>query len=184
MAQRPLEDYILIKNCMSMCGDLLPAIKNLEWRKHTWYNNISNSNFSHDDKELNVAMAGKSLHGAFQPYIENTLTTYFNDVVSGAAIISQISEIRFNHYFVGTTMRKHIDHIHSIFDGKNKGIPVLSIIGALNDDYKGGEFVFFEDYEVKLRAGDIMIFPSNFMYPHEVKEVTEGNRYSFASWAF
>jgi predicted 2-oxoglutarate/Fe(II)-dependent dioxygenase YbiX len=33
-------------------------------------------------------------------------------------------------------------------------------------------------------SGDILLFPSNFMFPHEVKEITKGIRYSFVSWAF
>jgi predicted 2-oxoglutarate/Fe(II)-dependent dioxygenase YbiX len=81
-------------------------------------------------------------------------------------------------------MRSHYDHIHSIFDGDRKGIPVLSILGVLNDDYKGGNFLFNDEHEVKLRQGDILIFPSIFLYPHKVKEVTEGTRYSFITWAF
>ena len=80
-------------------------------------------------------------------------------------------------------MRKHYDHIHSIFDGQRKGIPVLSILGVLNNDYKGGEFLVC-DKEFKLKQGDMIIFPSCFMFPHEVKEVTEGTRYSWISWAF
>jgi predicted 2-oxoglutarate/Fe(II)-dependent dioxygenase YbiX len=81
-------------------------------------------------------------------------------------------------------MRQHIDHIYTLFDGSVRGVPVLSIVGLLNDNYKGGEFVFFDDYEVKLKIGDIMIFPSNFMFKHEVKEILEGDRFSFVSWAF
>ena len=38
--------------------------------------------------------------------------------------------------------------------------------------------------EIKLKTGDILMFPSNFMYPHEVTECTKGTRYSFVSWAF
>ena len=30
----------------------------------------------------------------------------------------------------------------------------------------------------------MILFPSCFMYPHEVTEVTKGERYSFISWAF
>ena len=40
------------------------------------------------------------------------------------------------------------------------------------------------DKEIKLTRGDILIFPSNFMYPHKVKDITEGVRHSFVSWAF
>jgi predicted 2-oxoglutarate/Fe(II)-dependent dioxygenase YbiX len=81
-------------------------------------------------------------------------------------------------------MRSHLDHIHSLFDGKEKGIPVFSIVGNLNDDYEGAEFYFWDDYVVPLGAGDILMFPSLFMYPHGVKEARKGNRYSFVSWAW
>ena len=48
----------------------------------------------------------------------------------------------------------------------------------------GGELVFWKDKVVELKAGEIMIFPSNFLYPHEVRMVTKGTRYSFVSWAW
>jgi len=54
----------------------------------------------------------------------------------------------------------------------------------LNEGYEGGEFLFSSKYEVKLKAGDMLVFPSNFMYPHEVKELTKGERYTFVAWAF
>ena len=37
---------------------------------------------------------------------------------------------------------------------------------------------------IKINKGDILIFPSNFMYPHAVKPITKGKRYSYAAWAF
>lgn len=94
------------------------------------------------------------------------------------------SQVRFNRYGVDTRMKEHCDHIHSMFDGQRKGIPVLSILGSLNDDYKGGDLIFWQNKKIKLKAGSIMIFPSNFMYPHKVVEVTKGTRYSYVSWAW
>jgi predicted 2-oxoglutarate/Fe(II)-dependent dioxygenase YbiX len=41
-----------------------------------------------------------------------------------------------------------------------------------------------KEAEIRLKTGDILMFPSNFMYPHEVTECTKGTRYSFVSWAF
>jgi len=81
-------------------------------------------------------------------------------------------------------MALHIDHIHSLFDGKLKGVPVLSILGTLNEDYEGGEFILFEDYKINFKKGDVVIFPSNFLYPHKVEPVTKGTRYSYISWAW
>ena len=56
-------------------------------------------------------------------------------------------------------------------------------VANLNEDYEGSEF-YCRGKEIKLKTGDILLFPSNFMYPHEVKEATKGVRYSFVSWAF
>ena len=78
-------------------------------------------------------------------------------------------------------MALHADHIQSIFDGEKKGIPILSILGVLNNDYEGGEFYLIDDI-IDLKKGDVIIFPSNFMYPHKVEPVTKGTRYSYISW--
>jgi len=50
---------------------------------------------------------------------------------------------------------------------------------ALNDDFEGGQFSFFNGkYNVNLKAGQAMIFPANTYWVHEVKNVTKGKRYS------
>jgi hypothetical protein len=53
----------------------------------------------------------------------------------------------------------------------------------LNDDFEGGEFAFFDrELKYKLEKGDAILFPSNFMYPHEIMPVTKGTRYSIITW--
>ena len=54
---------------------------------------------------------------------------------------------------------------------------------ALNDDYEGGEWAFFNREKViKVPKGAAVLFPSNFMYPHEIMPVTKGTRYSVITW--
>lgn len=54
---------------------------------------------------------------------------------------------------------------------------------ALNDNFEGGGFSFFDkEFVYRLRKGSVLMFPSNFMYPHEVIPVTEGVRYSIITW--
>ena len=53
----------------------------------------------------------------------------------------------------------------------------------LNDDYEGGEFGFFDrSKKIKAAKGDVVMFPSTFMYPHEIMPVTAGTRYSIITW--
>ena len=65
---------------------------------------------------------------------------------------------------------------------------MLSAIFFLNDDYEGGELTFkntFDDTveEVEKKAGSIVIWPSNFLFPHAVKPVTSGERFTVVAWA-
>lgn len=60
---------------------------------------------------------------------------------------------------------------------------VLSMSIGLNDDYEGGEFKFWDDGEpFRLPAGCALMFPPNFMYPHQVLPVASGVRYSMITW--
>jgi predicted 2-oxoglutarate/Fe(II)-dependent dioxygenase YbiX len=65
-----------------------------------------------------------------------------------------------------------------------KAMPrAVSCSFILNDDYEGGEFAFFDrELVYKLKKGSCIMFPSNFMYPHEVMPVTSGTRYSIVTW--
>jgi len=61
----------------------------------------------------------------------------------------------------------------------------LSISICLNNNFEGGEFVFDTpegDYIFPQNEGDAVIFPSNFMYPHQVNKVTKGTRYALIAW--
>ena len=40
------------------------------------------------------------------------------------------------------------------------------------------------DKEIQLKKGDVLVFPSNFLYPHKVEPVTKGLRYSIISWVY
>jgi predicted 2-oxoglutarate/Fe(II)-dependent dioxygenase YbiX len=94
------------------------------------------------------------------------------------------TEVRFNRYREDTNMKLHCDHIHSMFDGQRKGVPTLTVLGGLNNGYEGGDLVFWQDTPITLKSGEIMIFPSNFLYPHRVDMVTKGTRYSYVSWTW
>ena len=94
------------------------------------------------------------------------------------------TEIRFNKYTKDKVMAKHCDHIHNIFDGKRKGIPTVSIVGSLTGDSEGGYVRFWGNKDYYVGKGECMYFPSNFLYPHKVTEVTKGLRYSFVSWVW
>ena len=53
----------------------------------------------------------------------------------------------------------------------------------VNDGFTGGEFAFFGGKKVvTLRKGSALLFPANFMYPHQILPVSEGTRFSVVTW--
>ena len=185
-----IEDYIIVKNTISkeICQSLVEENNKKEWKKHTWNNYADGSNTSEPTKELDIMPCTREQQDKITPALVKALDEY-QKIVSWEGEkttgqwLTKFSPIRFNKYEVGTMMRRHYDHIHSIFDGKMKGVPIVSIVGNLNEDYEGSEF-HCRGKEIRLKTGDILIFQSKFMYPHEVTECTKGTRYSFVSWAF
>tara|TARA_R110002051_G_scaffold283735_1_gene345657 strand:- start:1485 stop:2087 length:603 start_codon:yes stop_codon:yes gene_type:complete len=64
----------------------------------------------------------------------------------------------------------------------------LSLIYFVNDNYKGGDLVFRAvgtDNIIKIERNKnrLVVWPSNFIYPHSVTPVDEGTRYSVVAWA-
>jgi predicted 2-oxoglutarate/Fe(II)-dependent dioxygenase YbiX len=185
---RNIESYLKVYKVFSEedCARTVNALeeKEKEFQTHSFYN-VSDNSYQSYDHELSVAYSQIETKELIMKEIWNTLKKYISELeFQWYSSWNGYSEVRFNRYRTDTQMRLHCDHIHSMFDGQRKGIPSLSILGSLNNDYKGGELVFWDETVVELKAGEIMIFPSNFLYPHEVKLVTEGTRYSFVSWAW
>ena len=60
---------------------------------------------------------------------------------------------------------------------------VLSCSLILNDNYEGGNFVFFdEEYLIEKKKGSVVMFPSNFCFPHAVTPVSNGDRHAIITW--
>ncbi len=78
-------------------------------------------------------------------------------------------------YGEGQHFQEHHDHGYSYNC-------VVSLVGFPNDDYEGGELYFrLQNVQVKARAGDVYVFPSNFMYPHRAMPVKSGVKYSMVT---
>lgn len=94
--------------------------------------------------------------------------------------------VEFVHYTTGTNYWPHIDGQGFIKDtdtltrGNIKRD--ITCVVYFNEDYTGGELYFkFFDVEYTFKAGDVIIYPSNWPYIHGVKPVI-GERYALVIW--
>ena len=186
-----LKDLIHIERGIipaNICDHVIQDIETREWKPHTWYTSASGSFGSEETMELDVQYSTSELQKELDPFIIKAGLAYEQKYSYPSdktkEFMSKFSLLKFNRYSSGQIMRQHHDHIRSLFDGFERGIPVFSLILNLNDDYEGADLFFWKDYVVPLGKGDIIMFPSLFLFPHGVTEATKGKRYSAASWAW
>jgi predicted 2-oxoglutarate/Fe(II)-dependent dioxygenase YbiX len=187
-----LTDYIYVARGFlddEICQKIISENQKLDdtWSQHSWTTTDVETGklkqHSRDEAELSVKGVDEETAQILIDAINNAIISYHNKIGVTGMVYSHMSHPRINRYTPGSNMAKHNDAISSLFE-KGVGRPTLSIVGVLNDNYFGGEFIMFDNMKIQVRAGDILIFPATFMYTHEVTTVTEGERWSFVSWAF
>lgn len=114
---------------------------------------------------------GYTFQKAIKKYAEHFgLNSYFN-----------IKDIQILKYTEGGHYQFHFD------DGAHNP-RTISCIFLINDDYEGGDLLFkFPNEEqffvIEKIKNRMIVWPSNFLYPHSVSPVTKGERYSVVTWA-
>lgn len=79
--------------------------------------------------------------------------------------------LRILEYREGCSIHSHSDHMLGIYG---------SCTINLNEDYEGGDFIFFRGkHKIQLKTGDLLIFPADYFWIHEVSPITKNVRYSF-----
>lgn len=59
----------------------------------------------------------------------------------------------------------------------------VSITAYLNEEYTGGDLEYKHfGLKIKPEPGDVLVFPSNYIYNHEVHPVESGVRYALVNW--
>jgi len=121
-----------------------------------------------------------------KPYIKILLDVMQKELLKYMNIFTylhqvKIQDINLLKYEVGNFYGTHIDAYHTV----NRQ---LSFIINLNQEYEGGDIIFTHPSDrksykkISFKTGDLLVFPSNFMYPHNITPVTKGIRYSCVSW--
>lgn len=182
--KQTLREFVDTIPCdLSRVKELFDRVPKEEYTDHVWY-----------DSRLYSVNLRECTSSIYAPDTDSEVSMELFHVVDKCLIeyqkkrpsmdpLSNSSVGRFNIYREGDSMDRHVDHIYSLFTPPTQGIPVLSFVGLLEDDYEGGEMILCDE-EIPLRKGDVVVFPSCFLFPHEIKKVTSGRRVSFVSWAW
>jgi len=130
----------------------------------------------------NIISKNPSIRKDIDTCLYNTINKSFNEYLlnfpAGCLNISADTGYTLLRYKKDQYITQHVDASTDISR-------IISCSIGINSGYTGGEFSFFDrQLKFPLDKGDILFFPSNFLYPHEVLPVTSGVRYSILTWLF
>lgn len=182
---KSLSDYIVTIDGVltdALCDAVLAEYKNCD----NWVKAVTAA------KKYNAERQCDAIGISFQNIIEKNLQTRKNlDSYLYASAANVIQEYRKKYPTCNIQqdtgyelLRYKIGQFYTVHTDSYKEQPrAVSCSFALNNDYEGGEFAFFDrELVYKLKKGSCIMFPSNFMYPHEIMPVTSGTRYSIVTW--
>jgi len=146
-------------------------------------------------KSINTELRSVKILSLYEEQVGNSVSNriIFNELKKGVALIEHSYKQKVSpHYFskdnyfqflyYNDEMQGHYD-FHTDYCKEHPR--QLTILIGLNskEEYVGGE-LFVQNYEegIVLGKGDVVCFPSNFMYPHKVGKVTKGERKVLVIW--
>lgn len=102
------------------------------------------------------------------------------DIAKYYPLINRVTQMDYLKYEKNNHYQFHVDQMKY----ENR---FLSCVLLLNNDYEGGQLCFKDEVtkvekEIEVKPGRLIIWPSNFFFPHAVKPVTKGTRYSIVTW--
>ena len=188
--QKHLEKYVKTYKMLdeNFCKDICKKLNYDDFERHSFKTYTDSTEYSDIDPAYSSAdnhididtykIIMDQYYTVLEKYVNELDFTWFSGW-------NGYSPPKFNWYTEGTAMKNHCDHIHSLFDGNPRGIPTLSMITTIYNNCEGGEFCMFDDYKpYNIDVGEVIIFPSMFLYPHEVKTVKKGERITMVSWVY
>lgn len=115
----------------------------------------------------------RGLHNSVSTVVKQCIDDYAKSWNISISHYDPLNFVKYSHPY--NNFDHHID------DNPDNPRTVSAVV-YLNDDYVGGEFSFsrLDDLTIKPETGDIIVLPSNYLYEHESKPVTEGVKYAVA----
>lgn len=203
--KKNIEDYLFLKEGFlpdDFCDFSTDILSKAPFKKHD-YDKKEEEQYALNTEELAVeseTLDIPALSNLNNMMIRNELARIDNDIIirMGDALHEYLTSFDYNwmrgwggysppkhiRYTPGQEMQAHWDNVNSIFPGEPTGIPMVSMIGFLNDGYEGGDMFLCEDKKIDAKKGSLLIFPSSFMYPHQITPITKGVRHSYVSWVW
>lgn len=129
-----------------ICDRTIALLQNANWKREQFYSGRTKTKRDTDvplDVSFDLLPNNQEIIGcvwdALKEYVFQEINVPWLPGWDG------FSAPKYNRYSQGHGMEMHCDHIRSLFDGERKGIPVLTALMLLNDEFEGGEFILCDE---------------------------------------
>tara|TARA_R100001509_G_scaffold119859_2_gene74147 strand:+ start:443 stop:976 length:534 start_codon:yes stop_codon:yes gene_type:complete len=164
-------DNVLDKN---ICKQIVEKTDESKFKKAT----VGNYTLKTDTRNCYITGIDKDFDKIIFESVGKVLTLYQNDIGTFADGAEGIDTGYEHLIYKGSEKgmyKTHTDHF-----GKEPRLLSISIL--LNNNFDGGNFCFFDEYIIEKKVGSAIAFPSNFMFPHSVLPVSNGDRHAIITW--
>jgi 2OG-Fe(II) oxygenase superfamily len=176
---------MLFENVFPNSMDYIEKIEeeNLNWHQAKVLENQKDGNVNHKARDTDIIILpyyGTDQTGILadfsKDFYSNMLPCLDEYIDNYHAKISTFEDPQLLRYGKEQMFDRHIDD-HPLNTRR------VSMTYYMNDDYEGGDVSFNRfDLRFKAKKNNLLIFPSNFVYSHEVHPVTDGLRYVVVQW--
>jgi predicted 2-oxoglutarate/Fe(II)-dependent dioxygenase YbiX len=184
---KDLDHYIYKTKLLSKkeCKKTVEELENAKFHTHYWFSPRGGITSDNGEQEPETSMELVDSHEIIMKKLHPKILEYMHHIdLPWYDAWNGYTNLKWNKYTSNTKMKVHCDHIHGFHGKGDTGVPILTCLGLLNDDFTGGEVIMFDNKKIDLKPGEVIIHPSNFLFPHEIKTVKKGKRYSFVSWVY
>ena len=193
-----LQDFIVTKEDVvpeEICDEIIK-----EYEEDTWHNSITLTKIDNYRTCQQVDISSHAVMGNSERrhQLDQIIFEKISPVVvdyakyfKGFLMYQEDSGYVLLKYKPGDYYKEHTDDPQknlrnpdgSIVQEANETKRQVTLIIQLNENFEGGGLSFFGDtYRTKIKKGSVILFPSNYLFPHQALPVTKGTRYSLITW--
>jgi hypothetical protein len=119
--------------------------------------------------------------------IKKNLKVYVNKCSTNSLINELYNQISFDTFLIHKYIKntgKFAYHQDFFIESEINKYRILNYMWYLNDVHEGGETEFFGSYLIKAEIGKMIIFPSDWMFPHCGKTPISNDKYVLTGWLY
>lgn len=174
-------DILVANNAVTFGPELIASAEAANvWEQSTVAHYAKSEFLHHEHRSSSTVDLAKPPFQTFARRLDVAARAVFQLYAMRNTFVKTVGSSSFEllRYLPGQQFGMHIDLIPGYTPQR-----AVSILAYLNDGYEGGEIQFpRQNIAYKPRAGSVLLFPSNFVYPHTSRPIVSGAKYVAVAW--